>query len=89
MLATIRTTPGGVNKYVEWSSGASIPEHFFTDEECREHFKRNALNLISRTNSFNGRRYRDDPTIFSWVRGADRQEQRAFEPRFTLSVLRN
>ena len=64
----LRTLPGGVTQYVEWSPGASIPEHFFADETCREHYKRNALNLISRINTFNGRRYRDDPTIFSWVR---------------------
>jgi len=56
-----------VNQYVDWCSTASA-ETFFTDEGCREIFKRNALNVLSRTNAFNGLRYRDDPTIFSWVR---------------------
>ena len=57
-----------MNQYVQWSSDASIPEHFFSDATCRELYKRNALNMILRTNTFNGRRYRDDPTILSWVR---------------------
>ncbi len=65
-----RTTPGGVNQYVAWSPTALMAEDFFTDPTCREHYKRNALNLLSRTNSINGRRYRDDPTIFAWVRAA-------------------
>lgn len=70
LILPFRTLPGGVNQYVEWSPTASIAEHFFSDDTCREHYKRNALNLISRINTFNGRRYRDDPTIFSWVRNA-------------------
>ena len=44
-------------------------EDFFVDPACRESYKRNALNILSRVNSLNGRRYRDDPTIMSWVRG--------------------
>jgi hypothetical protein len=63
-----RTAPGGVSTYVSWSATAHSQEEFFSDRTCREHYKRNALNLISRTNSFNGLKYRDDPTIFSWVR---------------------
>lgn len=62
------TTPGGVNAYVAWSPTATCSEDFFSDPTCIEHYKRNALNLISRTNSISGRRYRDDPTIFAWVR---------------------
>jgi hypothetical protein len=74
-MLPLRTLPGGVNQYVEWSPTASIAEHFFSDDTCREHYKRNALNLISRVNTFNGRRYRDDPTIFSWVCTAQSREQ--------------
>ena len=64
------TTPGGVNAYTAWSPTATCSEDFFSDPTCIELYKRNALNLISRTNSINGRRYRDDPTIFAWVRAA-------------------
>ena len=57
-----------MNQYVQWSSDASTSEHFFSDATCREHYKRNMINVVSRINTFNGRRYRDDPTILSWVR---------------------
>jgi mannan endo-1,4-beta-mannosidase len=62
-----RTNPGGVRQYVDWARVLSA-EDCFSDRGCRDMFKRNALNMISRTNTINGRRYRDDPTIFGWVR---------------------
>jgi mannan endo-1,4-beta-mannosidase len=62
-----RTNPGGVRQYADWSHAFSA-EDCFGNRECRDMFKRNALNMISRTNTINGRRYRDDPTIFGWVR---------------------
>lgn len=39
---------------------------FFTDEGARTIYKRWADTLLHRVNTFNGRRYGDDPTILAW-----------------------
>jgi hypothetical protein len=58
---------GGVAEYAGFrgkSAGA-----FFTDPEVIGDFKKTLENVILRTNTVNGRRYRDDPTIYAWETG--------------------
>jgi mannan endo-1,4-beta-mannosidase len=57
---------GGMDQYVAWSSGANDHDDFYTDASCRNWYRAHASAVIGRVNSFNGRMYRDDPTILGW-----------------------
>src|SRR5262245_39404319 len=64
---------GGIPQYLKWAglpsgSGPDDParEAFYTDERVRAFFKDGVAHLLDRVNTVNGRRYADDPTIFSW-----------------------
>lgn len=67
---------GGITEYVGWynekygyspSDSEYADKHdFFTNEEIKEYYKTYVEYLINRTNQYNGRKYVDDPTIFSW-----------------------
>ncbi|GMH32385.1 hypothetical protein BSKO_00219 [Bryopsis sp. KO-2023] len=39
---------------------------FYNDTDCRKLYKSHVSALVHRKNTFNGRLYRDDPTIFAW-----------------------
>lgn len=54
----------GVSAFVGWAGVAK--NAFYTDASCVAAYRRNALALINRVNSFSGIPYRDDPTIFGW-----------------------
>ncbi|HEV8548898.1 MAG TPA: cellulase family glycosylhydrolase, partial [Polyangiaceae bacterium] len=56
---------GGVDQYLMWY-GRKNHDEFFTAPEPREAYKNWVKHLISRTNSVNGRKYREDPTVFAW-----------------------
>ena len=56
---------GGMDQYLRWF-GRSAHHEFYTAPEVRAAYKSYVAHLVSRTNTVNGRRYRDDPTIFSW-----------------------
>lgn len=56
---------GGMAQYLKWA-GLSKHGDFYTDDRCRRWYKQFAAMLIGRVNNINGRRYRDDPAIFSW-----------------------
>jgi mannan endo-1,4-beta-mannosidase len=71
---------GGIGWYVTQSpttdknmAGDAHHDQFYTDTWCRQWYKDHVATLVSRTNSINGRVYRDDPTIVAW--------QLANEPR--------
>jgi mannan endo-1,4-beta-mannosidase len=64
---------GGMNQYVEWSPTASHHDDFYTDENCRMWYRNHVTTVLERVNTFNGRVYREDPTVFAW--------QLANEPR--------
>eukprot|EP00891_Asterochloris_glomerata_P001627 jgi/Astpho2/1627/e_gw1.00030.19.1_t len=61
---------GSVDQIVQWSGSASVSaathEEFFTDAQCQSLYKQLANAIVTRTNSINGRRYADDPTVMSW-----------------------
>ncbi len=57
---------GGMNQYVEWSETASQHDDFYTDDNCRQWYMDHVETVLNRVNTFNGRIYKDDPTIFAW-----------------------
>jgi mannan endo-1,4-beta-mannosidase len=57
---------GGMNQYVAWSGTASAHDDFYTDANCRTWYKNHVSTVLNRANTFNGRIYREDPTIFAW-----------------------
>jgi mannan endo-1,4-beta-mannosidase len=56
---------GGMDQYVVWHQRQHHHE-FYTDPEIKQTYKSWLHHVITRTNTVNGRAYRDDPTIFSW-----------------------
>ncbi|MBN1406032.1 MAG: PKD domain-containing protein [Candidatus Omnitrophica bacterium] len=59
----------GIDKYIEWNGGTITHDQFFSSSTynyTRGYYKQHAAKLINRINYYNGRLYRDDPTIFSW-----------------------
>jgi mannan endo-1,4-beta-mannosidase len=69
---------GGMDQYVTWH-GLRYHDQFYTDPGIRADYKAWAAQLINRTNSITGVKYRDDPTIFSW--------ELANEPRCIYGTL--
>jgi mannan endo-1,4-beta-mannosidase len=64
---------GGIPQYVEWANqvklnGSDNHTHndFFINDSLKQWFKFYIELLLNRTNTFNGIKYKDDPTIFSW-----------------------
>ena len=64
---------GGMDQYVRWDFGygtgpkiASRHNDFYTDSDCRMWYKNFASELMNRTNTLNGRIYKEDPTVFAW-----------------------
>ena len=57
---------GGMNQYVAWSATASQHDDFYTDASCKQWYKDHVAQVLNRVNSFNGRVYRTDPTVFAW-----------------------
>ncbi len=80
---------GGMAQYVSWLDGEPFPNpvfreyswerfmefsaRFYTHERANAAYRRFVAMLVSRTNTFTGLPYRDDPTIMAW--------QLANEPR--------
>ncbi|MGQ9661685.1 MAG: glycoside hydrolase 5 family protein [Kiritimatiellia bacterium] len=57
---------GGMQWYVDYSPTAQTHDDFYTDPTCCAWFKDHIFTMANRTNSFNGRIYKEDPTIFAW-----------------------
>lgn len=58
---------GGVRQYVEWCApSGSGRQAFFTLSGCRQIYKDYVAYVLNRVNTYNGRPYKDDPTIFAW-----------------------
>jgi mannan endo-1,4-beta-mannosidase len=79
---------GGMSQYMAWFSGKPVVDPdvtgdwnafmdnsaaFYREPKAQQLFQSAVKQLVSRKNSVNGRRYKDDPTIMSW--------QLANEPR--------
>jgi hypothetical protein len=48
------------------AAGLATVQDFYTDERAKLLFRASLCTLVNRVNSVSGRRYRDDPAIFSW-----------------------
>ncbi|VEU83309.1 cellulase family glycosylhydrolase [Acholeplasma hippikon] len=67
---------GGISEYVNWYNekygytrfhpNYLHKKDFYTNEEVKSYYKNYVSYLLNRTNQFNGRKYIEDPTIFSW-----------------------
>jgi mannan endo-1,4-beta-mannosidase len=57
---------GGMEQYVQWCQPGAGFEAFYTNGHCRQLYKDYVRHVVTRVNTYNGRRYRDDPTIFAW-----------------------
>jgi mannan endo-1,4-beta-mannosidase len=80
---------GGYGQYLNWAGKGKNPipaidgwpaymeyvQQYASCEECHEMLKNHITKVITRTNSYTGKKYADDPTIFSWQIG---NEPRAF-----------
>lgn len=55
----------GVNQYVLWH-GAKEHAAFFKDPLIRQRYREWASTLLTRTNTYTGRRYADEPAIMAW-----------------------
>jgi mannan endo-1,4-beta-mannosidase len=56
---------GGIDQYLTWY-GRSKHHEFFTAPELRQAYRNWVEHVVTRTNTVNGRLYRDDPSIFGW-----------------------
>lgn len=68
---------GGMRWYATNAVPGAAHSDFYTNDQCRAWYREHVDTLVNRTNTLNGRVYRDDPTIFSW--------QLANEPRWHSS----
>lgn len=59
------TPVGGVPQYLKWANQTE-QEAFFADDEVKALYKAHVAAIVNRTNSINGRKYGEDPTIFAW-----------------------
>jgi mannan endo-1,4-beta-mannosidase len=57
---------GGVPQYLQWCAPGQGVNAFYTNGSCRQLYKNYVSYVLNRVNTYNGRRYRDDPTIFGW-----------------------
>ena len=56
---------GGMDQYVRWRGG-EYHDDFYSDPVIRDWYKRWIAQLLNRTNTLTGVKYRDDPTIMTW-----------------------
>lgn len=80
---------GGYSQYLNWAGKGKNPvpsvdgwpaymeyvKQYATCTECHEMLKKHIEKVITRTNTYTGKKYSDDPAIFSWQIG---NEPRAF-----------
>jgi mannan endo-1,4-beta-mannosidase len=59
---------GGMDQYVRWRDG-QYHDEFYTDPLIRTWYKNWIAHLLDRTNTYNGLKYKDDPTIMTWELG--------------------
>lgn len=64
-LTTNWSPTGGIPEYLRFGDKTD-PAAFFTDPEIKGLFKDYLKTVLTRTNSINGRKYSEDPTIMAW-----------------------
>jgi mannan endo-1,4-beta-mannosidase len=56
---------GGVPQYLQWCGGGT-DRAFYERTHCKALYKNYVTHVLNRVNTYNGRRYKDDPAIFGW-----------------------
>lgn len=59
---------GGVDQYNVWFK-STYHDDFYTSPQIKQAYKNWVSTLVNRTNTITGKKYRDDPSIFSWELG--------------------
>jgi mannan endo-1,4-beta-mannosidase len=59
---------GGIDQYLMWY-GRDKHHEFFTAPELRQAYRDWVKHVVTRTNSINGRKYSEDPTVLAWELG--------------------
>jgi mannan endo-1,4-beta-mannosidase len=75
---------GGVAEYAAFRGKPRAA--FFTDEQLIADFERTLDKVLTRTNSINGRAYRDDPAIYAWETGNELGSPDAWVARIAKSI---
>ncbi len=60
---------GGARQYVEWAGLAEPREgdgRFFTDRSVVDHYREHVRVVLTRVNTFDGRRYGEHPAVWAW-----------------------
>jgi mannan endo-1,4-beta-mannosidase len=76
---------GGVPQYLQWCGGTS-ERAFYEAPACKALYKNYVAHLLTRVNTYNGRPYRNDPTVFAWQLANEPNIQQYAEP--TGQVMR-
>jgi hypothetical protein len=53
-------------QYVAWCAPGQSLLAFYTQAPCRQLYQAYVTYVLNRVNTYNGRRYKDDPTVFAW-----------------------
>ena len=56
---------GGIDQYLTWY-GKNKHHEFFTEPELKQAYRNWVKHVVTRVNTINGRKYREDPTVFAW-----------------------
>jgi hypothetical protein len=75
---------GGVNEYAALRGKPAGT--FFADEQLLQDFEATMDKVLLRTNTVNGRAYRDDPTVFAWETGNELMRPDAWAARVTKYI---
>ncbi|MCG8579767.1 MAG: cellulase family glycosylhydrolase [Bacteroidales bacterium] len=110
VLSNFWTWSGGFSQFLKWDGAGDIPypqepEHgwwdygqytkaFFTNETTKEWYSNHVIETVKRTNSINGIKYTEDPTIMSWQlanepRGMDNKKEFADWIRDTAGLIKS
>ncbi len=57
---------GGYAQYLDWCAPGGSERTFYESGACRSLYKSYVAYVLNRVNTYNGRRYKDDPTVFAW-----------------------
>jgi mannan endo-1,4-beta-mannosidase len=75
---------GGIAEYAAFRGKRR--EVFFTDEQIIKDFEATLDKVLLRTNTINGRAYRDDPTIYAWETGNELARPDAWAARIARYI---
>src|SRR5262249_39705635 len=57
---------GGMPQYLRWCAPGQPIDAFYTNPWCKQLYKSFVSHVLNRVNTYNGRAYKNDPTILGW-----------------------